>query len=374
MIKISNKIIKSIFIIFLLIEIFSYLSLGAFPAIGGLDKKNGGVPSQGSSGSGSISTYTQKAQQEEKVFFMSYSLDDEEFFAGKNITIQFLIINTLDSTIKFESLTSVFPLGFVFVGCNPLENTKPENSSNTVYIKTVGPSGIKASSYVYCNYTIKSMYPKNYVLRPAILKYSQGSITKNISSDLVYLKIKNRLPEILNMSIEPTPIRNNPFFGRLFGYNKGIIHVNLKDPDNYDEVKYELWSNIDGLIYKSGFSKNNTTCLDISHRDFSIGEHTIRLKSIDNYGGMTEHEMSLTVLPNYFSGYLMLFGIGTIIALCAIINTFKLDPQFTNKWCGWVCRNRFFRFWCKRTGRWYPWNIYLPILLFSIIIYNLIFL
>jgi hypothetical protein len=373
MIGINNKFVKFFLIIFLMIEILSYLSWGAFPAIGGLDKKAGSVPPQGSSGSRSISSYVEKAQQEERVFFIAYSLDDEEFFTSQNVTIQFLIINTLDSTVKFDSLTSVFPQRFVFEGCNPLENTKFENINNNIYIKTVGLSGIRASSYVYCNYTIKPMYPGNYVLRPAILRYSKGDITKNISSDVVYLRIKNRPPEIMEMSIEPNPIRNRLILGRLFGRNKAIFHITLKDADINDPIKCELWSNIDGLIYKSGFSRSNTSCINVSHRDFSIGLHTIKLKSIDTYGGMTEHEMMLTVMPNYFLQYLVISGLMTIIALCNIINTFKLTPEFTNKWCGWFCRNRYFKFWCKRTGRWYPWNIRIAILLISMILFEIIF-
>jgi hypothetical protein len=118
---------------------------------------------------------------------------------------------------------------------------------------------------------------------------------------------------------------------------------------------------------------DNTSNIDIDHRDFSIGEHLIKLKSIDTSGGITEHEMMLTIFPNYFSGYLMLFGIVTIIALCAIINTFKLNPQFTNKWCRRFCRNQYFKSWCKKTGDWYPWNIHIPLLLFSAIILYIIF-
>lgn len=321
----TRKVV-AILICLLLINLIVSTCTCSFPAIsarssGSSDKNQAGLsiglPPKESSGSRSLSQYTQAQQVEKKINLIAYPVDTDEVYTDDNVTIQFLIINTLDNTVKIERLESEYPNNFTFISCNPPKGMTYRRTNNVLYTESSGPSGISGSSYIYCDYKIKPRVPGNYVLKPAILRYSNSGSSTNVSSDMVYIKVKNRYVEVNNFSIMPSPVVEG---------DSVILKAEMIDPDRNDTIQWELLSNINGLICKSQNKSNrNTTNFSFPTQKLSMGDHIITLKVHDNHNDFVERQLMLKVMRPWYKEYLAAFGIVTIIAICNLINT--LDPN-----------------------------------------------
>jgi len=293
------------------------------------DKTNNPTQTDISKGSsGSTTHYIQSIQEREDIFVETYLLGKDEFLIDENITVQFRIRNEFNKRIYIENIHIPIPNEFYSKICTPPNKTakcdKIADGFSVIPIGTLILDDERAKEFSIpaydsfsFNYTIRTNITRPYILPEATITYWKDNIKKKLYSTPLYLKVIDSPPEIISIRLSPAP----------FEENKNIcFNINFEDHDARDLMGIEVWSNIDGRIYKNNTIPNiyNNSYNITFDRPLSVGIHLLTFKINDSNNMHIEKEMTIEVKKTIFWQYVWLHGLATFIMIFGFFNFIKI--------------------------------------------------